>query len=849
MRIGKRLLSAFCVSAIVFTASGCSGNKNTSAMNIFKLEANEPSDSWDKVEDFAVLENDNIRFELDGRTTHFKITDKLNGNTFYSSPADETEYISDDITARLSSEIVVRYYGEQTEEMFMYSSDSVAAGGFDVRTNGEAVRVVYTFGEEQTFIPAVFDKETFEAVLGKLESDAMRRRLERYYIRYSADDRPEDYGDKLKQYPVLASEELYIIDDLASDIEKEDIALYISYTDFDAEQYEAMLKKLKIDNVEVEKNAGFTVPVEYTVDGEGFSATVLSDLIKENSDDYKLQKIDVLEFFAAEESDNGSFLVPDGSGALVGFGTEGEISLPFYGEDYSVRKSEKELIDKSCALPVFGISSEKGGVLAIVEQASEVAGLNVKPNNSSSPLNHAYVSFVFRSIDSTDYGADMQIPVYNLFAKTRLEASPKIKYILLSKNENSYYAMAKKYRSYLVKEGVLGEGTDTSDKVYIDYLCMITEKAGMLGVPYTKKTVLSTVSEITESVKQLKKAGVGPIVVRLFGYSSGGYEHSVYNRFGIDKSVGTVEELKALNGLLAEDGGMLCLDADMQFAFNKGNGFSPSKDAARYLNKLIVSRGQYDIVSRDYASERLLRYFVSPADYKTNTELFIKALNKKWGTPNKPALSFGSTGIYLGGDYTKTRDIDRAESAYLTAEALERVQAEKLDMVFDNGNAYVLKYASALLNVPTSSSLLDTEYKSVPFFSSVICGKLSCAGAPMNFYGRKFAYVSDALLGLSPYACFITGSDSQIFNTDYETMWYSLSDESRLESFAESVLAAQKIAKLTGGAECVEYEKIDSDIVKAVYDDGRTVYANIGTADKVFNGKRITAGGYVTEGE
>lgn len=59
----------------------------------------------------------------------------------------------------------------------------------------------------------------------------------------------------------------------------------------------------------------FTVPVLYTLDSFGLTASVLTSEIKE-SEKNKITEISLLPYFgAASVNDSGYFLVPDGSGA------------------------------------------------------------------------------------------------------------------------------------------------------------------------------------------------------------------------------------------------------------------------------------------------------------------------------------------------------------------------------------------------------------------------------------------------------------------------------------------------------------------------------------------------------
>lgn len=841
----KRLCSLFCViSIILFTFSGCSSGSVTTKM-IYNQSKSASDEDWEEVDGTATLENNNMIFELDSDTTHFKIIKKTSGDTYYSVPQEETEYISDEVASRLLSEITLEYYGEQTDKMFMYSDQAVQEQKPVIKTNGESVRVIYQFGDGGSFVPVLFDEETFAEVLDSFENDALRRRFERYYTFTSVADKQGEYTENLKIYPVLEKENLYIINSLITDIDKSDIISYLSDAGFELSTYEEMLKRLGITDIEIEKNAGYTIPIEYTLNDDGFTASILADLITENSEDFKLQKVNLLEYFSAFSSNSGSFFVPDGSGASIDFGYTQGLSAPYYGKDYSVNEEKNTEINYNLSLPVFGINGESSGVFAIIEQAAEVAELNVEPKNTSSPANHAYVAFTVRNIDVTDYGESMQVPIYNLFSQGRLAVSPMVKYVLLSKEENTYSSMANLYAGYLKSKGIFNKEYNGETPIYLDYLCMITEDASIMGISYTKKTVLSTISEIIDSVEEMKKANLGPIVIRLFGYASDGFEHSAYNQFNIDKRVGTVKELRQLNEILEAGGGKLYLDADVQFAYQKGNGFNPSNDAARYLNRLIVCRGSYDIVTRKY-SETLRKYYISPANYERYASDYINSLSNKWNSESLPGVSYGSAGCVIGGDYSKKREIDRSQSVALLEKAFSSTEKKNINMVFDNGNFYVLKYASALLNIPTESSLYDSESNSIPFVQMVLHGNMSYAAIPQNISANpNQTYLDSVLLGASPYACFITKEDSLIFNTPYETQWYSLSSAERLNDFIKSAKASQKISAEIGNATLTGYKQLSDAVKCSSFSNGKSIYVNYSSSDVTMLDKTIPAYGFV----
>lgn len=830
------------LSIMLGTLSGCGGKLTEARASVLSGHASD--ESFEEAYDNIVLENERLRFEMDISTTHFRITDKNSGKQ-YNSVSEESQSVDETEAARMQSEITLCYYEEQSDAMYMFSdTDSVQSGNYRVLSGASSIRVYYSMGFVDALLPKVLDTDTFELLMDKLGSDSLRRRFERYYVLYSSKEKSDGLSELITKYPILKKQDLYLLSDSLSDIELNDISDYIAQTDFSKENYLEMLDRLDIEYESGSDSAGFMIPIEYSLTSDGFSAEILTDLIEESSDQYKLQSIDLLEYFASVTTSEGSFLVPDGSGAVVPFSQDGgQLSLPYYGENYTKNAESASVFANNLSLPVFGISLSDGGIFAVVKKGSEAAALNLSVVSEASTCNHIFVSFEIRAVDSTDYGANMQIPIYNLFAKERVASDLEIQYHLLAADSNGYSDMAELYRA----DASLGQ-TDGSGAapVYVDYLCMITEEASMMGVPYTKKIVLSAIDEIYASVQKLIEADIGPVIVRLFGYTGSGSEHKVYSAFQIDGNVGTVAQVIELKQLLEENGGKLYFDADMQFAYEGGNGFSASGNCARYLNRLVVCRGDHDIVSRKYSSDNQLRYFISPSFYPSIAGFMMNSLDKKIG---KVGLSYGSSGVYLGGDYAKGRNLDRCESADLTVQAFNKAQENGFEMAFDVGNAYVLPYASHLLNVPADASEYKLEEKAVPFYQMVVHGSLSYAGLPYNLSANHLDAVCDSYaFGSAPYAVFITRSDHLIANTGYETKWFSLADGDRLEGFIETAEKTCDLRQKTAGSRIIGYSEISDGVSCTSYDNGIMVYVNRNNTELTLNGITIPANGFTVGG-
>ncbi len=840
---------AFLVSGIMLVSSiaGCS-DKTVDHSKYPSSQMMSDDDLSSAKGETVVLENGSVRFEMDTATTHFSVTDLASGAVYYSVPQNVTAGFSSELADRMESEITVTYYQEQSNAMYMYSgANSVGFGNYEIKCSSDTVRVYYDLSltEKTLFVPKVLDEKSFdEDVLGTLDNPNAARRLKRYYNFFDPEDKSDDFAEVADLYPVLNSQPLYILSDSVSDVEKEEIAEYMEEAGYTSTAYTELLSKLEIEDTDNEVVPGFSVPVEYKLTKDGFTASVLADGIVEKSENHKLQTITFLEYFASSGAETaGSYIVPDGSGAVINMDSAGisDFKQAFYGADESIQQADKTQITKNLTLPIFGIQTQNGGVLAIVESAAEVGILNIGTIHNYSPQNHIYVDFCMRHMDATDVGELMQIPVYNLFSKHLVQISPSIRFVLLDSSRADYASMADYYRNYLLENDAINQKACDDTPIYLNYLCSIKKDATFIGIPYEKTIVLSTIAEIRESLEKLNDAGVGPLHVRLFGYGEKGLSHGVYNEFGIDGEVGSKNELKELMSWLEEIGGKLYLDADFQFVYTDGKGddFSPKNDGSHYLNRSLVQNGNHDIVTRSYDGVALNRFLVSPTRYGDYSSAFIASLEKKLGTIT--GLSYSSSGQYLGGDYTSKKDLDRTMSLYLLTEALKAVPQEA-EVIFENGNAYVLPYADAVLNVPTVSSRFDLEKGDIPLYQMVIHGLLPYTGSPQNLAVNPVEnYLRTVEYGGALSYTMITGKNDLLVDTDYESKLYSLSDDTLLKTIIEQYGAATEALSAVSDAKMVRNEEVASQIFKTTYDNGHGVIVNYGDKDQTVDGVLVPA--------
>ena len=203
-----------------------------------------------------------------------------------------------------------------------------------------------------------------------------------------------------------------------------------------------------------------TVPLDLVLDGPVLSARVDSAAIQQDGD-YLVAGLAVLPYFGSGTAkDDGYLLIPDGSGALVEFGTDKSAfktySQPVYGSDPSVNLLLKSVDNtQSVRLPVFGIQRNGSAFLAEIARGAESASLEASAPGMINGQGTVYASFTYIgsglvTIGESSQGAVKESQVYQ--TGNRLLDDAQVDYHFLPEG-GGYTAMAAQYRSILRERG------------------------------------------------------------------------------------------------------------------------------------------------------------------------------------------------------------------------------------------------------------------------------------------------------------------------------------------------------------------------------------------------------------
>ncbi len=535
-------------------------------------------------------------------------------------------------------------------------------------------------------------------------------------------------------------------------------------------------------NFPLKEYPNFRLAVDYNLTNTGLEVVIDTRSISYDRDKYCLANISILPYFDFaykddETHDQGYLFLPDGSGVISRFddivsrGIGGTLALPLYGSDYSyyqieIRNSE------IATMPVFGLVNETNilkdstkienspatGFFGIIEEGDALAIINAKiePNYISIHPTFKYAeydTYDIKDLFTQNANATKQITVVsNKF----YEGEYRTKYVLLSDDEAakangfygaSYVEMARLYRDYLGKTSVSQSGEKLFNKItnpkenvtlFLEAFGSIKAKDTFLTFPVTVDKELTTFEDILNIQDELSNEtnNINNISFILNGFYNGGLSSTYPTKIKWQRVLGGKKGVKELIAQ-AEQSDEFSVSLDVNFSYSQGSklfgGYSDKKYAVKTLDDRYTTKRAYYAATQTF--ERTSGVAVSAASFETLYQKFLKSISDY----NFSSLATRTLGSDLNSDFDKDDYYTREEIKNQTELFLETMTHgdRNFDLVLDTGNAYVMPYATSVLNAPLDSSKYTKTSQAVPFYGMVYHGTVEFAGGALNMEGDE----------------------------------------------------------------------------------------------------------------
>jgi len=595
-------------------------------------------------------------------------------------------------------------------------------------------------------------------------------------------------------------------------------------------------------------NASITVPVTYTLHDDYLGVSVdTAGIIEEDSDKIVTKLCLMGAFGAAEPTEKGYYVVPDGSGAIINF-NNGKMNYKayqgvVYGRNITPVETTKPAVTQNVYLPMYGIVKGNSGMMVVADKGDTCATINAYvTGQQKTSYNACYFDFEIRTDDEYLMGGDANpLAVYE--KRGILVPEIEVRYYPVSNDDKSdidYVDIADKYRDYLTGEqGVTKSAAADKAALYIDLYGAVMKQETVLGIPVMMQHETTSFSEARDILERLKGLGVDNMVVNYNQWTTADIKEKVADDAKPASKLGGKKAFKKLKEYAEENGIALYPGVD-NLTFESGNGYFTMTDTAIRVSNAYSRQIEYDLAhgveNKFYDAISLL----SPRKY----EKMFKNLAKSYSKAGIGNISLGSATTVIYGDYGK-KSVSREMFKYNLQTYLEELKGSVGSILADGANAYTLKYVDHVSNVPLNSSKFDIFDKEIPFYQIVMSGLKPVSTTAVN----GDAQVADLMLraiavGSNLRFDFVAETADELKDTHYDKLYYAnyeywIDDAAACYDFAEQILSK------TAGSTITEYNVLSDTKIETVYENGTKTVVDLEARTVDVNGKTISLYDYI----
>lgn len=609
----------------------------------------------------------------------------------------------------------------------------------------------------------------------------------------------------------------------------------------------------KADNLFIE------VPVEYAFYNDYFDITIKAEDIKEN-DSYRLVDITVLPYLAStDQQAKGYMLMPDGSGSVIylnnGKFAAQNYSAFIYGRDGILKNKIQIKSEQTARLPVFGVSTENAGMLALITKGASLASVEAYVSGMISDYNTAYFTFKLREKDTITL-SEMSWDERNLdyVSNTRVKDDLQIRYFLTTKQAPTFTDFAKIHRAYLQSETSQKEARkpDNTPELYCDIQMSVERIEPFFGLPKSTLTPLTTVSQLEEMTASLVENGITDIRYHLSGYQDGGRYAKVPTKLDFDSKLGSKKAFVAFGSRFADKNIGVYFATDFVNAQKSGNGFVPvlhaQKDVTGALNTksvMLQSTGVKDLTKpssyliNPYYSYSLLQRFIKNNQLAEEKNL-IKGLSTDEYASNVYSDVYASAFDGISNRSSVTRN--KAEDVFYAG--MTEAKAQFGSLMTSSANQYAIDLSDVIANTPFESSEYRICDKTVPYYQAVLSGYKKYTSPYVNLDKDSDAILLQSIAtGALPYYTLTYEESSYVKNTKQNDFYNG--QFSQWESFiVENYKKYKEVYTEILGQSMTAYEEPVKGVTKTVFENGCTVYTNQTDKDQTIDDRKLASMSY-----
>lgn len=604
---------------------------------------------------------------------------------------------------------------------------------------------------------------------------------------------------------------------------------------------------LRLDYNMTNLDIAFSLVIQLREDG--FEVTIPFESVREGSQ-YKLISIEPFPFFdAGGEEENGALVVPDGSGALIGFTDQHPkyfqpYSQYIYGGDHAFQSKVLENVaqlphenispwqQERAALPIFGLYRDSRSYLGIVTQGDHDAKINATPSGIRNiKLYRIAAEFVYRNDDFVFLGGRGKVP---LLQSRFISGDRQVRYVLLNRDKPGYVGMAAAFRDYLIAE----KGLTPVESEPVPYQLRLfggVKQNEVIGKSFVPMTTFEQAKVI---IDELMTQGIGSIEVTYDGWSSGGIYGDQPKHLPASSSLGGSKELGKLADYAREKGIKLYLKTNYVRVASGSKGWKKSREAVRGLNKELL---------KSYDARRATRQPRGSGFYLVRSDLVTNHLDREAAAYEKlgvHGIQFGHMGDMLYSDPGSDKPLFRQDAIQAWTEAMNWSRESLGDAAVDYGFGYTLGHVSRIDDIPLDYSGFLYEEQAIPFYQIAVHGLVGYTSSPLNLSDDPEAALLRAVeYGAMP-SFYLTYEESYKLERapvdDLVSTYYKDWIGPSADMYTRAVEVLGRVQHLT----ILGHERIDNKLYRTIYSDNTQIIVNYGDETRSVEGASIPAKGF-----
>jgi hypothetical protein len=314
--------------------------------------------------------------------------------------------------------------------------------------------------------------------------------------------------------------------------------------------------------------------------------------------------------------------------------------------------------------------------------------------------------------------------------------------------------------------------------------------------------------------------------VRYRGWFNDDIEHDFPGRLNIIGGLGGKRGFNELLGTAERYGTTIYPDVYFANVFSRGNGFSPRRDAARFLDQRIARLYRYNAATYQIATQHAPSFFLSPQRLEPTVDRFLK----RYQDLSNNALSLADLARTVTSDFDEDDLFDRGGAVDSIVSQLQRFRSDLSDVMIDGANAYALPYADYVVQVPPGSSRFAITDESVPFLPLVLRGFSRFALEPINRANDLTDHFLKTLETGAEISFLWTWEDASVFKDTPYDHFYSTGFSNWLEDMVDYYQELSDVRRVIGNRDVVSHRRLESEVYQTVFEDGLTLYVNYGAS-------------------